>query len=185
MKTTGLNPIEHLWDVLDQQIQFTEALPHNLQDTFSGLLNQMPKLDQMPPATWILLNTYVHRPSTHFPRLYPKLPMCLYHLLLAVCWPTKVCCGGQEGPVYETQVLWNAQWMCFETASIKGKPTEIIQALKLLWQHSESHQLSATSESSSYRDLRNDRTECKELYCVFSYHSVVYKHWFMEIIQTS
>ncbi len=33
-------------------IQSMEALPHNLQDMFSGLLNQMPKLDQMPPAAW-------------------------------------------------------------------------------------------------------------------------------------
>lgn len=47
----GMSMGIHLWDVLDQQIQSMEALPHNFQDMFSGLLNQMPKLDQMPPAT--------------------------------------------------------------------------------------------------------------------------------------
>uniref|UniRef100_A0AAY5KFW1 Tc1-like transposase DDE domain-containing protein n=1 Tax=Esox lucius TaxID=8010 RepID=A0AAY5KFW1_ESOLU len=50
-----LNPIEHLCDVLDKQVQSTEAPPHNLQDllltswyqiprhTFRGLVEFMPR----------------------------------------------------------------------------------------------------------------------------------------------
>ena len=48
-----LNPIEHLWDVLDRQVRSTAAPPHNLQDlkfwcqiprdTFRGLGESMPR----------------------------------------------------------------------------------------------------------------------------------------------
>ncbi|XP_051541380.1 voltage-gated hydrogen channel 1-like isoform X1 [Myxocyprinus asiaticus] len=53
-----LNPIEHMWDVLDQQVQSMEAPPHKLQDlkdlllmswcqipqdTFRGLVESMPR----------------------------------------------------------------------------------------------------------------------------------------------
>merc|ERR1711980_5436 len=53
-----LNPMEHLWDVLDKQVRSMEAPPHNLQDlkdllltswcqipqhTFRGLVESMPE----------------------------------------------------------------------------------------------------------------------------------------------
>uniref|UniRef100_A0A0E9WSK0 Tc1-like transposase DDE domain-containing protein n=1 Tax=Anguilla anguilla TaxID=7936 RepID=A0A0E9WSK0_ANGAN len=53
-----LNPIEHLWDVLEKQVRSMEAPPHNLQDlndllltswcqipedTFRGLVESMPR----------------------------------------------------------------------------------------------------------------------------------------------
>lgn len=34
--STDLNPIQHLWDVLDNQVSSTEAPPHELKDVIKG-----------------------------------------------------------------------------------------------------------------------------------------------------
>jgi len=34
LSSPDLDPYEHLWDVLDKQVQFKKVLPHNFQDLF-------------------------------------------------------------------------------------------------------------------------------------------------------
>ncbi|XP_062845349.1 uncharacterized protein LOC134303830 isoform X2 [Trichomycterus rosablanca] len=108
MNEMDLNPIEHLWDVLDKQVRSMEAPPHNLEElkdllvtpwcqipqhTFRGLEESMPRpashhTTVMPPShliTTLTMNTMNEMVHTHVNDASLQVIMWAAVLLRYVC----------------------------------------------------------------------------------------------------